>query len=357
MRRSWPLLSLFFLAVACTPAADDDAGLPDAGSSDDGGSADGGDDGGSGSVDGGGADGGEVDAGAPDAGGDDEDGGAPNDGGTNDAGSVDGGDSDGGDDDAGDVDAGPDGIDVEAVLGARCEPSTRIGLVELKSWGGDTFWALAELYDRPRPWFGPASESTDMCAFYEGAAGCECADNEVCAFGGGCAEPPLPWSGLALRVVGADGEQLIDEGWLPGSVEGEVTVAGPSLAVELLADGVSVRAASMPLPPELTGAVGALEGGSMSPTGLELSWTPTADGFDVFTHVAMNHHVSVPAFTECRVDGSTGEMSIPGSMLAPLALVTGLEFQGLETARFAAATTERGCIEIRFSRMAFVFVE
>jgi hypothetical protein len=38
-------------------------------------------------------------------------------------------------------------------------------------------------------------------------------------------------------------------------------------------------------------------------------------------------------------------------MLLPLAVDTGLEWQGMEHARFAAAETPSGCVEIRYSRL------
>lgn len=42
-------------------------------------------------------------------------------------------------------------------------------------------------------------------------------------------------------------------------------------------------------------------------------------------------------------------------MVDPLAVETGLEFQGLEHAFVAAATTPQGCVEFRFGEQLFVF--
>jgi hypothetical protein len=42
-------------------------------------------------------------------------------------------------------------------------------------------------------------------------------------------------------------------------------------------------------------------------------------------------------------------------MINPLAVVTGLEFQGLHHEFVAAATTPSGCVEFRFGTQIFVF--
>jgi hypothetical protein len=47
------------------------------------------------------------------------------------------------------------------------------------------------------------------------------------------------------------------------------------------------------------------------------------------------------------VPASAGALHVDGSMLLPLAVATGLEFQGMDHVRFAAAETPAGCVEIR----------
>lgn len=340
----FPCLSIALVVGACTPTAGEDAGVHDAGGSDDAGAHDAGHD--AGLIDAG------TDAGANDAGVDDagaHDGGADDDAGPD--------DDAGSDDDAGADDGGSVGDPVEAVPGARCAPAERVGLIDITSWGGDSYEASAELFDAPRPWFGPATVSDAFCALYEGAASCACGIDQACAFGGGCAPAPSPVAGLQLRLRAGEEEQLIEEEGQPGSVYASVTLPGSTFAVELSAGDLRVSLDATTVPGSLVGGAGQLQGDYSAPEQLDLTWTPTAADVDVFTHVPMNHHVAVPSFTECRVDGTLGALTVPGAMLAPLSISTGLEFQTLDTARFAAATTELGCVEIRFTRKQFVPIQ
>ena len=52
--------------------------------------------------------------------------------------------------------------------------------------------------------------------------------------------------------------------------------------------------------------------------------------------------------------GTFDLMHVDGDMLTPLAVVTGLEFQGLEHQRVAAAETPLGCVEFRFTTKQYV---
>lgn len=350
-----PWLLAGLLVGACTPSAEGDGGVLDAGDSDDGGrSHDAGEQPGHDA----GHDAGTVDAGT-DAGQEDDAGSAPDagdDGGAHDAGADDGGSDDAGSDDAGSDDAGAPGP-LEAVRGERCAPEERVGLVEVTSWGADTYYLSASLASDAPPWLGPPEATDGACAFYDGAAGCACSGGEVCAFEGGCAPLPGAVEGLTVRLRAGGAEQVFEESDVPGRVEGTVTLAGSTFRVELVGGDVELYAAEMTVPAALAGGQGQLDGDYMTPEGIDLSWTPTAAGVDVFTHVPMNHHVGTPTFTECRVAGSEGELHIPGAMLQPLAVSTGLEFQTVDTAAFAAATTALGCVEVRFSRKAFVALE
>ena len=100
--------------------------------------------------------------------------------------------------------------------------------------------------------------------------------------------------------------------------------------------------------------VGTLEGGYDAPTSLDVAWSTSAVGTDVFTHIPINHHAGGPTFTECTVPASSGGFTVGEAMLAPLAVSTGLEFQGLEHVRFAAAETPAGCVEVRFTERHYL---
>jgi hypothetical protein len=104
----------------------------------------------------------------------------------------------------------------------------------------------------------------------------------------------------------------------------------------------------VPQPVPATDVVLTLDGGSDSPDGLAISWTPAPTGALVFTLIPINHHAGGPTYTECAVDAAVGSMHVPGEMLKPLAVSTGLEFQGVDHVRFAAAQTPDGCVEFRF---------
>ena len=62
-------------------------------------------------------------------------------------------------------------------------------------------------------------------------------------------------------------------------------------------------------------------------------------------------------FTECAVPASSGALHIDGAMLQPLAAVTGLEFQGVEHVRFAAASTPAGCVELRYETQQYTSLQ
>ena len=91
-----------------------------------------------------------------------------------------------------------------------------------------------------------------------------------------------------------------------------------------------------------------LEGDSMAPGALDLSWTPQADGALVTTLISINHHAAGPTLTACAAATAAGNLRADAEMIDPLAVVTGLEFQGANHVNVAAAWTEEGCVELRY---------
>ena len=85
-----------------------------------------------------------------------------------------------------------------------------------------------------------------------------------------------------------------------------------------------------------------------APGDTTLAWDSTTDW--AYTHIPINHHVGGPTFTECHVPGNEGPIVVPAAMIDPLAVITGLEFQGMRHAQFASAQTSAGCVEFRFIR-------
>jgi len=102
---------------------------------------------------------------------------------------------------------------------------------------------------------------------------------------------------------------------------------------------------------ELESAMVTIEGDSSMPGALDASWQPSGRAAFVRSRIPINHHASGPTFTECAVPESTGAFHADD----PLAVGTGLEFQGLEHVFVAAATTPQGCVEFRFGEQLFVF--
>ncbi len=244
---------------------------------------------------------------------------------------------------------------IAATPGARCEPADRVGLVQIEDQG--VLYASAWVYDRTNPVYGPPESTAGVCAFYRfvpGAAGCPaCEDDETCGRSGQCEPLPNVRRDVALVLTAGDDAQRFESSGDYGELWGEVTLGG-TLSVSLSFGGLEVTLGSTTVPAALEGVEGTLDGDESNPEGVEVTWTPVTGDTQVFTHVPMNHHVAEPSFTECVAGASSGALSIGGGMLKPLSVSTGLEFQGIEHVRFAAADTELGCVEIRFMVRAYV---
>ncbi|MFM2248262.1 MAG: hypothetical protein RL071_4337 [Pseudomonadota bacterium] len=255
--------------------------------------------------------------------------------------------------DGGDGADGSDGGDgvVDAVLGATCADERRLGRVELQAWGpGAPLSVAGSVSAAPHPWMAPAVLEGGGCGFHSfDAAACgPCPGGTLCGADGACAEVPRTHKDLRVEITHGDGSLQVEAdpttGQLAGSLPsgvgaaqlvlrwGEVTVRGPAMNVPdgLLADP-TVRFA----------------GDGMAPGAMTARWTARGDGTRVGTHIAINHHAAGPTYTSCLVDESTGGFDATAEMIDPLAVVTGLEFQGLDHLQVAAAEVEGGCVELR----------
>jgi hypothetical protein len=254
-------------------------------------------------------------------------------------------------------DAGADASSPEvthAVLGARCALSERIGLIEIHDEGGTPYLG-ATFYDRPNAAIGAPEVDGEVCDFHRAAAqtgdcaGCDYA-TEVCSPDtNACAPAQQPVDDIVIEVIkGASSQTFEHEPEdSPGIVYGEVTLESP-FGLEARWGTHTVIVAEQALPSGLTNLAGTLSGSYDAPESVDITWSGASEGF-VFTRVPINHHVGGPTFTECAVEASANELHIAGEMLVPLAVVTGLEFQGIEHVYFAAAETDAGCVEIRYS--------
>lgn len=257
---------------------------------------------------------------------------------------ADGGEPDGGQDSGADA---SDPVVVHAVIGERCALTERIGLIELK-WGS----VFGSIYDRPNAVYGEPELHDDACDFHRAPAGGGACDHcdyavETCGAGNVCAPLQVQDESATVTLVKGGDSQVMAFDVNNNAIYGEVTLALP-FGMEVAFGERTVVLAESDMPAGLTNPQGMLMGDSSAPGDFDITWSGAADG-TVFTHVPMNHHVGGPTFTECAVPASANELHIDGEMLAPLALETGLEFQGIEHMLVAAAETPEGCVEIRYS--------
>ena len=115
----------------------------------------------------------------------------------------------------------------------------------------------------------------------------------------------------------------------------------------------TVTLAPTSLPAELQNLASTGLENSFSPGDIRITWDAANSGEEIFTRIPINHHVGGPTFSECAAPISAGEMLIAKEYVEPLAVSTGLEFQGVEAMNRAAAETPLGCIEFRFQKKYF----
>ena len=290
----------------------------------------------------------------------------------NDSGDGDSGDSDTGDtgdtaddgdtgDTASDGDTESDGGDgdvVAAVPGVRCALSERVAQIDLEAIGNGTFYLNGWITDRPDPWFGEPEWVEGACSFhrFDPTAACEpCAPGALCSVDGTCVPAPKAVPGAVVTLAASGATQDFSAADESGYLYGPVTLAGDRFSLALTIGDVRVTVAEMTVPGALADLTGNLEGDYDAPTRLSLSWSTTGlTDSTAFTRIPINHHAAGPTFAECALPASTGALEVGEAMLAPLAVITGLEFQGLDHVRFAAAETPAGCVEIRYLQRNYV---
>jgi hypothetical protein len=252
--------------------------------------------------------------------------------------------------DAGPLDPWPPGTTM-AVPGTYCELTERIGLVgviQRVDLAKPNVWG--EVYDRPDPWLAEPERTTAACAFhrFEQSSLCTaCAFDEHCDREGRCVKAPRRRTDLVLKLSANGDTQTFASRPETGELYGEVTLSEP-FGMELVIGAHTITLEPTPLPVGLTNLSGTLHGGYEAPTGLDVTWSGPDDGF-AFTRIPINHHAGGPTFTECRVPADAHTLHVDGDMLEPLAVSTGLEFQGMDHVRSAAAQTPFGCVELRYT--------
>ncbi len=254
------------------------------------------------------------------------------------------------------TDAEDDGVtqpvSVEAVPGEKCTVDNMIGTVTLARWG-DGQPGLpqlsANINEKTDPWTPEAEFGNQACTFYKEKSRPFCTD---CGYDSACiAEEtcvPLPVPAQDIVVVVSAGEQSQTFEPNQGYTWGDLNFAADSYSMDIRWAQYTVLVPSMAIPTAVENLVTQLSGNYDDPGPIDITWTPRDDGGYVHTRVPINHHAGGPTFTDCAAHSSEGGFTIPKDMLAPLAVSTGLEFQGVEQVNYAAALLPHGCLLIRY---------
>lgn len=264
------------------------------------------------------------------------------------------GDTDSGDTDPGDTDVLPGTV----VVGERCPLLERIGEIGIWESGTEAYLG-GKVYDRPDPWYGPSEQETASCAFHRfSTLSCgECDDGEVCGFSGEC-EPERRVDTSAVLEVSVNGvTQTFTADAVTGDLYGAVGLPSDRYTLTLTFGGQEVQVPELGLARGLVDLVVVAEGNSMAPGALDATWSAPSEGGRVSTLIPINHHAAGPTFTRCDVDASVGHFEADAEMLAPLAVITGLEFQGVEHMQTAAAYTALGCVDVRLGMQIYTAVD
>jgi hypothetical protein len=238
----------------------------------------------------------------------------------------------------------------EATLGVSCAPTELAGWVTLAP-ANDQLYLGGVVYNAPQPLTGVPTIDNQHCAFHHyDSSGCAtCEAPLVCAGDGSCVPQPVAFGDLHV-VARADGVTEFAEsdpttGLLSAQFDGEDKV----WALELNFGQDRVTVPAMPVADGAIGVTVAVESSDeTAPGALTVSWTPAADGSVVRTEVPINHHAAPGTFTRCEADVATGSFTASAEMVDPLAVITGLEFQGVEHLQVASAQTSVGCVELRY---------
>lgn len=259
-----------------------------------------------------------------------------------------------------DPDVSNEPITTVAFPSVRCDLKERIGVIELSGLTDEppSPYLVATLDDRPNPWYGDPALTSNACRHHAfsptGICANPCESDETCSIDGQCVPSPRRRKGAVVRLVADGDSQTFTADAQLGYLEGAITLPGKTFALEITWPGHIVTMAAAEAPAALPQLAGILVGSYDAPEKITVTWTPVEEGTHAHTLIPINHHAAGPTFTECAIDASVGVFEVPEAMLTPLAVSTGLEFQGVEHVRFAAAETPEGCVEIRFVTRQYV---
>jgi len=226
-----------------------------------------------------------------------------------------------------------------------------MGVVELM--GFPSPYVQVSLFDRPDPWVGEAEASTATCEFHRytpGSCGA-CEAGKKCSIASECLPERRTIKNVTLEVETVGSVRHYDADSQLGGIYSSLDIgdADSSYAMTLSWDEtVIVLDATRVAGDDLASVSISTESTQYDmPGALDATWESTSDAF-VRSRIPINHHAGGPTFTECRAPASSGTFHADAAMIDPLAVQTGLEFQGIEHEFVAAAVTPQGCVEFRF---------
>ncbi|RYZ04036.1 MAG: hypothetical protein EOO73_25640 [Myxococcales bacterium] len=245
----------------------------------------------------------------------------------------------------------------EAVIGQRCPVASTIGVVQLA--GFPEPYVQVTLYDRKDPWLSAPELVNETCEYHHYTPGvcAGCGAGEVCSVADECVPEPRTVKNAKLIVSTGSLQRELHADPQLGGIYSMLDIGDEAAKYAMTLSWGETEVTLAPM------AVGSgdiaelavdIEGDSSAPGALDATWEPSEQGGFVRTRIPMNHHAAGPSFTECAAPESAGAFHADAEMVDPLAVVTGLEFQGVEHSFIAAAETEQGCVEFRFGPQLLV---
>ena len=244
-----------------------------------------------------------------------------------------------------------------AVHDTFCAPEDLIGRVTIG--GFPQAVVQMDLYDKPNPHIGPAELTTPTCAYHQfdpGSCGV-CDPGETCSSVQGMCVAERRTIKDATLVVDVDGtsQTLMVDATL-GGLYGDLTVGSAADAFEMTLTWGDTEVTLAPMNYQglsldaLTLMTETME--FDTPGAVDVTWVPATNGH-VISQIPINHHAAGPTFTFCATEASSGAFHADAEMIDPLAVITGLEFQGVDYAYIAAAELPQGCVEFRFGHQQY----
>lgn len=246
-----------------------------------------------------------------------------------------------------------------AKRGEFCPAESTIGVVELKS---TPFVVQAFLYDRLDPWLEEPERSTSTCVFHRYTPGnCgPCESGEVCSIQGECVPERRTVKNATLEVSTGSEQREYSADPNVGGIYSMLDIGNASSSFGMTLSWGETQVTLEPMPVgdgQLEDVMVVTESDTYNmPGALDATWEAPGDEAFVRSRIPINHHAGGPTFTDCRAPTSAGAFHADAEMINPLAVQTGLEFQGIEHVFVAAAQTPQGCVEFRFGTHLWVSV-